>query len=119
MQLTFLVVRVPSIYNAILNRSGLNTLKAIISTYYLLVYFLTKKGIGEIRGDQMVARQYFMIFAKIKQPVETMPTDIPDVLDELEKVRDELTEKLEAIPLKNGPGKMIQIGINLKIWFKG
>ena len=37
MQLTFLMVKVSSAYNAILGRSNLNVLKAIVSTYHLLV----------------------------------------------------------------------------------
>ncbi|XP_073112137.1 uncharacterized protein [Elaeis guineensis] len=35
--ITFTVVRVPSAYNVILERSGLNILRAIVSTYHLLV----------------------------------------------------------------------------------
>ena len=42
-QLTFLVVRVSSIYNAILGRPNLNALKVIISTYHLFMHFLTKE----------------------------------------------------------------------------
>ena len=54
--LTFAVVQVPSAYNAILGRSGLNALKAIVSTYHLLVRFPTKNGVGEMCGDQQLAR---------------------------------------------------------------
>ena len=50
--LTFTIVQVPSVYNTILGRPGLNALKAIVSTYHLLVRFLTKNGVGEMRGDQ-------------------------------------------------------------------
>ena len=35
--LTYTVVRIPSAYNAILGRPGLNALWAIVSTYHLLV----------------------------------------------------------------------------------
>ena len=84
-QLIF-VVRVPSAYNAILGRSGLNTLKAIVSTHHLLVCFLTKEGVGEIHGDQMVAQYYFMISAKMNQPIKTTLVDIPNALDEIEKI---------------------------------
>ena len=49
--LTYTVVRIPSAYNAILGRLGLNALRAIVSTYHLLVRFPTKYGIGELRGD--------------------------------------------------------------------
>lgn len=46
--LNFLVVKVPSVYNVILERSGLNTLHAIMSTYHLLMKFLTVQGVGKV-----------------------------------------------------------------------
>ena len=54
--LTFAVVQVSSAYNAILGRSELNALKAIVSTYHLSVRFPTKNGVGEMRRDQQLAR---------------------------------------------------------------
>lgn len=47
----FLVVDCPSAYNVILNRPTLNKMKAITSTYHLLVCFLIDDGVGEVRGD--------------------------------------------------------------------
>ena len=55
-KLTFLVVKVPSAYNVILRRPGLNAFRAIVSTYLLLIKFPTPSGIEEVRGDQMLAR---------------------------------------------------------------
>ena len=54
--MTFTVIQVPSTYNAILGRSGLNVLRAIVSTYHLLVRFLTKNEAEKICGDQQLAR---------------------------------------------------------------
>ena len=51
----FLIVNYPSSYNVILGRLTLNHMKATTSTYYLKVKFLTDHGIGEIRGDQVLA----------------------------------------------------------------
>ena len=59
--LTYTVVRIPSAYNAILGRPGLNALRAVVSTYHLLVRFPTKYGIGELRGDQQLAKHCFSI----------------------------------------------------------
>ena len=36
-QVDFLVVKVPSAYNAIFDRSGLNVLRAVVSTYHLKI----------------------------------------------------------------------------------
>ncbi|GAV74830.1 hypothetical protein CFOL_v3_18310, partial [Cephalotus follicularis] len=44
-------------YNAIVGRPGLNLLEAIVSTRHLLMKFPTRFGVGEVRGDQEVARR--------------------------------------------------------------
>ena len=61
------------------------------------MHFSTKEGVGEKYGNQMVARQCFMIYAKMNQSVKTMPVDISDALDEVKKIQGELVEKLEAL----------------------
>ncbi|XP_077232280.1 uncharacterized protein LOC143868152 [Tasmannia lanceolata] len=48
---TFLVVKVPSTYNAIIGCPALNKLEAVVSTPHLKIKFLTKAGVGEVRGD--------------------------------------------------------------------
>ncbi|GAV79498.1 hypothetical protein CFOL_v3_22963, partial [Cephalotus follicularis] len=50
-------VDTPSPYNAIIGRPGLNLLEAIVSTRHLLMKFPTRFGVGEVRGDQEVARR--------------------------------------------------------------
>ncbi|KAK3019643.1 hypothetical protein RJ639_005005 [Escallonia herrerae] len=55
--LDFVVVKVPSAYNAILGRPALNQLQAVVSTYHLKMKFPTEHGIGEVKGDQTIARQ--------------------------------------------------------------
>lgn len=48
----FFVIDYPSAYNAIINRPTLNKMKAITSTYHLLMCFPTKEGIEEVKGGQ-------------------------------------------------------------------
>ena len=56
LKLTFLVVKVTLACNAILGRLGLNAFRAVMSTYHLLVKFLTSHRVDEIQGDQSLAR---------------------------------------------------------------
>ena len=55
----FLVVDSPSSYNVIIGRPTLNRWKATTSTYCLKVKFPTKQGVGEIKGDQVLARECY------------------------------------------------------------
>ena len=49
----FLVIDCSFAYNAILGCPTLNSWKAVISTYRLMIKFPTKYGLGEVRGDQL------------------------------------------------------------------
>ncbi|XP_074376860.1 uncharacterized protein LOC141718376 [Apium graveolens] len=52
----FYVVRIESPYNAIFGRPFLSTFEAVESIPHLKLKFPTKKGVGEMRGDQKTAR---------------------------------------------------------------
>ncbi|GFZ18321.1 hypothetical protein Acr_27g0000600 [Actinidia rufa] len=72
----FIVVDCPSPYNAILGRPTLGGIKAITSTYHLKMKFPTLTGIGEVKGDQKVARQCFISAMRLilEDPRETENT---------------------------------------------
>uniref|UniRef100_A0A2N9EW67 Integrase catalytic domain-containing protein n=1 Tax=Fagus sylvatica TaxID=28930 RepID=A0A2N9EW67_FAGSY len=55
----FLVVDCPSAYNAIIEQPTLNRLLAVTSTYHFLLKFPTEHGIGEVRGDQIAAKECY------------------------------------------------------------
>ena len=57
---TFLVVKCSPTYNAILGCPTLNSWKAVTSTYHLMINFPTKYRVGEVRGDQVVARECYI-----------------------------------------------------------
>jgi hypothetical protein len=52
----FLVVDCPLAYNVIIGRPTLNKLRAVTSTYHLLVRFL-----GELKGDQAAVRECYFV----------------------------------------------------------
>ena len=57
---TFLVVDCSSAYNAILGRPTLNSWKAMTSTYHLMIKFPTEYEVGEVRGNQVAARECYI-----------------------------------------------------------
>ncbi|PSS08067.1 Retrotransposon gag domain protein [Actinidia chinensis var. chinensis] len=62
----FIVVDCPSPYNAILGRSTLGGTRAITSTYHLKMKFSTSTRVGEVRGDQKVAKKCFISAMKVE-----------------------------------------------------
>jgi hypothetical protein len=68
----FLVVDCPSVYNVIVGRPTFNRLRAVTSTYHLLVHFPTENGIGEIRGDQAMARECYLTSTSTESVHQTL-----------------------------------------------
>ena len=66
-QVDFLIVDCPSSYNVILGRPTLNQIKAANSTYCLKVKFPTPHGIGEVCGDQLLARECYQVVLATKE----------------------------------------------------
>ena len=69
---TFLMVDYSSAYNAILGRPTLNSWKAVISTYHLMIKFPTKYRVGEVQGDQIAARECYIAMLKMDNHLQTM-----------------------------------------------
>ena len=66
-QIDFLVVDCPSSYNVIIGRPTLNRWKAATSTYCLKVKFPTDNVVGEVRGDQILARECYQAVLATKE----------------------------------------------------
>ena len=66
-QLDFLVVDCPLSYNVIIGRPTLNRWKAATSTYYLKVKFPIDNGVGEVKGDQVLARECYQVVLAAKE----------------------------------------------------
>ena len=66
-QLDFLVVDCPLSYNVIIGRPTLNRWKAATSTYYLKVKFPIDNGVGEVKGDQVLARECYQVILTAKE----------------------------------------------------
>lgn len=66
-EIYFLMVDFPSKYNVSLGQPTLNKLKAAPSTYHLKVKFPTAHDIGEIREDQVLAREYCQAILALRE----------------------------------------------------
>ena len=65
-EVTFLVVDCSSAYNAILGQPTLNSWKAMTSTYHLMIEFPTDYGVGELRGNQVAARECYIAMLEME-----------------------------------------------------
>ena len=79
-----------SAYNDILGRPTLNSWKAATSTYHLMIKFPMEYGIGELRGDQVAARECYIAMLEMEDHQQTMcigeQRTITEPVEELEKV---------------------------------
>ncbi|KAK3021741.1 hypothetical protein RJ639_046087 [Escallonia herrerae] len=111
LMLDFVVVHVPSAYNAILGRTTLNQLRAVVSTYHMKMKFPTENGVGEVKGDQAVARQCYMASCRNRANETLM---IEDLRDETKVERGKPAEDLFDIELYPGnQEKTVRVGKGL------
>uniref|UniRef100_A0A2N9GJ69 Uncharacterized protein n=1 Tax=Fagus sylvatica TaxID=28930 RepID=A0A2N9GJ69_FAGSY len=103
----FLVVNCPSAYNAKIGRPTLNRLRAVTSTYHLLLKFPTEHGIGEVRGDQIAARECYLASLGSGGQNQTMTI-------EEQKILVKPSGELDTIELEDGrPERTTKIGADL------
>ncbi|KAL2240129.1 UNVERIFIED_CONTAM: Retrovirus-related Pol polyprotein from transposon [Sesamum indicum] len=111
----FLVVDTPFTYNVILGRPGLNSFRAVISTYHMKMKFPTEYGIGEVWCDQKEARKCYNLSIKAeprskKQKVREDAEPRPYEAEHLKP-----SEEYKAIQLAtDDPSKTTRIGSSMK-----
>ncbi|GAV73507.1 hypothetical protein CFOL_v3_16992 [Cephalotus follicularis] len=86
-EMTFLVVDTPSPYNAIIGRPGLNLLEAIVCMRHLLMKFPTRFGVGEVKGDQQVARECYKTAIMDKGKDKVLPIANVELSGDMEPER--------------------------------
>ena len=103
-QLDFLVVNCPSFYNVIILRRTLNHWKAATSTYCLKVKFPTENGVGEVKRDQVLARECYQAVLATKENHMWM----------IEEKEEDKVEALEIVELVEGEiARTTRIGTTL------
>ena len=113
----FLIVNAPSAYNMLLSRLSLNAIKAIPSTYHMVIKFPTVSGVGMVRGDQRVAMECSSASVKQKA-VDNVYIDELDMRDEV-LTRLEPSEELELVSSDDDPEHLAYIGSKLAKDLKG
>ena len=90
---TFLVVDCSSAYNAILKRPTLNSWKAVTSTYHLMIKFPTDYNVGELRGNQVAARECYVAIMEMDDHLQAMSIEEHRTTTEpMEKLEDVLLD---------------------------
>ena len=102
-QLDFLVVDCPSSYNVIIGRPTLNRWKAAMSTYCLKVKFPIDNGVGELRGDQILARECYQAILATRENHTWIIGEEENKVEALETVA----------PVEDGTAKTTKIGTTL------
>jgi hypothetical protein len=103
----FLVVDCPSTYNVIIGLPTLNKLRAVTSTYHLLIRFPTEHRVGELKGDQATTRECYFTSLGPETKHKTMKIEEGQALVEP-------TEELEVVMLDDEkPHQTISIGTKM------
>jgi hypothetical protein len=107
----FLVIDQPSAYNAIIGRPALKQLRAITSTYHLMMKFPTKNGIGELKENQPVVKRCYNISLKRVVNPKFLPVSLVSGTNEV-VIKGTPVETLEEVVVRNE--KILKIGSHLK-----
>jgi hypothetical protein len=106
----FLVVDRPLAYIMIIGRPALNKLKAITSTYHLMMKFPTNDGIRELKGDHVVVQKCYNISLKRVMGSGFLSVNVVNSTREVE-VKGEPAKESEEVIVRDG--KVLKIGSRL------
>ncbi|XP_075675029.1 uncharacterized protein LOC142644266 [Castanea sativa] len=99
----FLVVDCSFAYNAILGRPTLNAWKAITSTYHLMVKFPTEYRVGELRENQVAARECYVAMMEMDDHLQAMNIEEQRTVAELAEELEEENQDVFAWSHKDMP----------------
>ena len=100
----------------LLGRPSLNAIRAILSSYHMVIKFPMENGVGMVRGNQRVARECYLASMKHKA-VDNIHVYELNMKDELD-TRPTPSEELEPVQLGDQPEHLTYIGSKLAKDFK-
>ena len=109
--INFLVVNQPSVYNVIIGRPTLNGMRAVTSTYHLMMKFPSRNGIGTIRGNQSEARSCY-VAATCGKEAKDMVAIIFQAEDK-ERRRETAAKLINVCLDEMRPERVVKIGAGL------
>lgn len=112
----FLVIKLPSLYNLIMGQTWLHTLQAVPSTYHQLLHFPIERGIEQIHGSQNSAQACYLLVGKTPKESQVNSIEVPDweSLDDVGRLPSEkATEGLDRVEIDGSPDKFFMVGASL------
>ena len=80
----FVVVDIPSPYNAIVGRDWLHRMRGVASTLHQVIKFITPRGVEAVYGDQVAAKQCYLATVSTKAAVK----EVQMVQEDIEVLED-------------------------------
>ena len=105
-EIDFLIVDCLSTYNIILGRLALNKPRVVMSTYHLKVKFPIAHEVGEIRGDQVLAKECYKAAIAMKKNQTWVINELEPTLEP-----SEIPQEVEIAP--GDSTKVLKIGTTL------
>ena len=107
----FIIMDAPSAYNILLGRPSLKAMRAIPSAYHMVIKFPTANGVGMVREDQRITREFYSVSMKQKA-VGRVYMDELEMRDEM-STRPTPSKELELVHLDEQPEHLVYIGSKL------
>lgn len=91
----------------------MRTTRAVLSTYHLLLKFPTKEKVGEVRGDQIMARESYLTAVRGKQKAkETFNVSLNQAVEQ-KQVKVEPAKGIVKVNIDK-QGRMVSIGSQMQ-----
>nr|XP_009388102.1 PREDICTED: uncharacterized protein LOC103974923 [Musa acuminata subsp. malaccensis] len=111
---TFLVVDLPTVYNAILGRPTLNKVRAVVSTYYQTIKFPTHVGVGEVTESPRESRHCYLTAISLnKRARMEPPLEDPQEMKRPTPHPEPKESTIDLPLLEDRPDRMVKVGLEL------